>query len=83
MYRLFSFIPIFRGDFLIKSAKRMCICDYIKNRISTLYNLRFDVKKGYKQKIAPDRCKIYCYTLTCVGHNTLKVNFKVKNQNDP
>ena len=46
MYRLFSFIPIFREDFLIKSAKRMCICDYIKNRISTFYSLCFDVKKG-------------------------------------
>ena len=36
MYRFFPCIPIFRGFFfLIKSAKRMCICDYVKNRIGT------------------------------------------------
>ena len=34
MYRLFPCIPIFRG-FFIKSAKRMCIYDCVKNRIGT------------------------------------------------
>ena len=45
MYRLFPCIPIFRG-FFIKSAKRMCICDYVKNRIGTFSNLCFGGKKG-------------------------------------
>ena len=37
MYKLFPCIPIFRGGGggVIKSAKRMCICDYVKNRIGT------------------------------------------------
>ena len=35
MCRLFPRTPIFRGVFLIKSAERMCICDYVKNRIVT------------------------------------------------
>ena len=34
MYSLFPCVPIFRG-FFIKSAKRMCICDDVKNRIGT------------------------------------------------
>ena len=38
MYRLVPCIPIFRG-FFIKSAKRMCICDYVKNRIGTCKNV--------------------------------------------
>ena len=35
MYRLVRCIPIFKGDFFIKSAKRMCVCDYVKNHIGT------------------------------------------------
>ena len=35
MYRLFPCIPIFRGSFFIKSAKKMRIYDYVKNRIGT------------------------------------------------
>ena len=62
MYRLFPCIPIFRG-FFIKSAKRMCICNYVKNRIGTFLNLCFDVKKWYKQIIALDSCKTYCCDL--------------------
>ena len=31
----------FLGVFFIKSAKRMCICDYVKNRIGTCSNLCF------------------------------------------
>ena len=30
MCRLFPCIPIFKGFFFIKSANRMCICDYVK-----------------------------------------------------
>ena len=60
MYRLVPCIPIFRG-FFIKSAKRMCICDYVKNHIGTFWNLCFDVKKGYKQIIVLDSPKTYCY----------------------
>ena len=59
MYRLVPCVPIFRG-FFIKSAKRMCICDYVKNRIDTFKNLCFDVKKGYKQISALDSCKTIC-----------------------
>ena len=64
MYRLFPFIPIFRGVFLLKSAKKMRIYDYVKNCIGTFKNLFFDVKKGYKQVIAPGSCKTYC----CMSH---------------
>ena len=34
MYRLVLVYP-FSGGFFIKSTKRMCICDYIKNGIGT------------------------------------------------
>ena len=36
MYRLFPGIPIFKGFFYIKNRKKICICDYVKNYISTL-----------------------------------------------
>ena len=49
MYRLFPCIPIFRG-FFIKSAKRMCICDYVKNRIGTCKKcVFFSLKKGIRE----------------------------------
>ena len=35
MCGLFPCTPIFKGFFFIKSAKKMCICDYVKNRIDT------------------------------------------------
>ena len=35
MCMLFPCIPIFKGVFFIKSAKRMCIGDYVKNHIGT------------------------------------------------
>ena len=47
MYRLFPCIPIFRV-FFIKSAKKMCICDYVKNRIGTCKKCAFGLEKGYK-----------------------------------
>ena len=59
MYRLVPCIPIFRG-FFIKSAKRMCICDYVKNRIGTCKKCVFWFEKGYKQIIALDSPKTYC-----------------------
>ena len=53
MYRLFPCIPIFRAFFfLIKSAKRMCICDYVKNHFGTCKKCVFRFEKGYKQIIA-------------------------------
>ena len=60
MYRLVPCIPVFRGFFFNKSAKRMCICNYVKNCIGTFQNLCFDVKKGYKQIIVLDHCKTHC-----------------------
>ena len=47
MYRLVPCIPIFRG-FFIKSAKRMCICDYVENRIGSCKKYVFRFEKGYK-----------------------------------
>ena len=47
MYRLFPSIPIFRG-FFIKSAKRVCICDYVKNHIGTCEEYVFWFEKEYK-----------------------------------
>ena len=35
MYRLGPCIPIFRGGVLIKSAKRMCMCEYVIFGIDT------------------------------------------------
>ena len=35
MCRLFACIPIFKGFFLLKNVKRVCICDYDINRIVT------------------------------------------------
>ena len=47
MYRLDRCIPIFRG-FLIKNAKRICICEYVICSIDTFKNLCFDVEKEYQ-----------------------------------
>ena len=59
MYRLFPCIPIFRG-FFIKSAKRMCICDYVKNRIGTCEKCVFRFEKGYKRMNVQDSPKTLC-----------------------
>ena len=60
MSRLFPCIPIFRGVFFIKSAKRMCICNYVKIRIGTCKKCAFRFEKGYKRMSVPDSCKTYC-----------------------
>ena len=47
MYGLLPCIPIFRYVFfLIKSVKRICICDYVKNRIVTCEKCFFRFKNG-------------------------------------
>ena len=46
MCELFPFIPIFKGFFLLKSKKKMCICDYVKNRIVTFKIYGFLGRKG-------------------------------------
>ena len=68
MYRLRPCIPIFRllllllfFFFFIKSAKRMCICDYVKSRIGTCKKCVFWFKKGYKRIIALGNPKTYSY----------------------
>ena len=40
MCRLFSCIPIFRGDFLLKGVKKMSMCVGVKNRTVT-YEKKF------------------------------------------
>ena len=49
MYRLVPCIPILRGFFFMKNAKKMCICEYVIFGVDTFGNLCFDLKKGYKQ----------------------------------
>ena len=42
--------------FLLKSAKKMCICDYVKNRIVTCENVCFGLEKGiskFLHQVAP------------------------------
>ena len=62
MYRLVPSIPILGGGGrgVIKSVKRMCICDYVKHRIGTCKNVFFGLKKGYKQINIQDSPKTYC-----------------------
>ena len=61
MYRLVACIPIL-GSYFIKNAKRMCVCDYVKNQIRTCKNVFFRFEKGYKQIIVLDSSKTYyCY----------------------
>ena len=45
MCRLYPCIPIFRGRWwgLLKSVKKVCICDYDKNRIVTCEKCFFSV----------------------------------------
>ena len=58
MYRLFPCIPIFRG-FLLKSAKKMCICVGVKNHIVTCEKCIFWCEKGYERILALDSPKAY------------------------
>ena len=48
MCRLFPCIPIFREFFLLKSVKKMCTCDYVKNRIVIYEKCIFWCEKRYK-----------------------------------
>ena len=65
MYRLDTCKPVLR-DFFIKRAKRMCICKYVIFSIDIFKTLVFDVRKGYKQIIAPGSCKTYCSSKVCL-----------------
>ena len=74
MCRLFPCIPIFRGFFLLKSVKRMCICDYAKNRIGTCGKCIFWFEKRYKSIIALGSPKTYCLYFQLHKWNTLMEN---------
>ena len=65
MCRLFPCITIFKWFFFIKSAKRMCICDYVKNHIGTCKKCVFWFQKGYKRISVLDSCKTYCLFKPC------------------
>ena len=45
MYRLVPCIPILRG-FFVKSAKKMCICDYVKITLVLVKNVFLGLKKS-------------------------------------
>ena len=53
MCRLFPYIPIFKGVFLVKSVKKMCMCAGVKNHIVTCEKCMFWCEKGYKWILAP------------------------------
>ena len=57
--RLFPCRPIFKGFFLLKSVKSVCICDYDKDRIVTCEKCVFHFELGHKQKSGPSSPKIY------------------------
>ena len=57
MYRLVPCILILGVSFFIKSAKKMCICDYVKNRIGTCKKCAFWFEKGCKRMSALDSFK--------------------------
>ena len=60
MCRLFPCIPIFRWFFFIKSAKKICICDYFKNCINICKKCAFPFEKGYERIIALGNSKTFC-----------------------
>ena len=60
MYRFVPCIPILGGEEVIKSVKRMYICDYVKSHIGTYKNCVFKFEKGYKGISVLDSCKTYC-----------------------
>ena len=66
----------FLGGFLIKSARRMCICEYVKNRIGTYKKCVFGFEEGYKQIIALDSCKTICFVIAkkCGGKEVAKIS---------
>ena len=51
MYRLVACIPIL-GSYFIKNAKRMCVCDYVKNQIRTCKNVFFQFEKGISRLLS-------------------------------
>ena len=60
MCNLFPCTPISRGGVLLKSVKRVCICDYDKNRIATCEKYFLQFERGYKRKSVPGSPKTYC-----------------------
>ena len=50
----------FLGRLFIKSAKKMCICEYVIFGIDTYKKCVFRFEKGYKQIIALGSCKSIC-----------------------
>ena len=87
MYRLIPCTPIlglfFCCCFFIKSAKRMCICDYVKNCIGTCKNVFFGLKKGIsglEHWIAPKHAaqwnleNSFYFTSNPAGNYLFKVN---------
>ena len=51
MYRLGPCIPILRVFFLIKSAKKMCICKYIILVLILVENIFIGLKKSISKKM--------------------------------
>ena len=58
MYRLFPYIPIFRG-FSIKNCQKMCMYVWVKNDIVTCEKFIFCYEKGYEWILALDSPKTY------------------------
>ena len=48
MCRLLPCIPIFRGAFLVKKCKKVCMCVGVKNCIVTCEQFIFWCEKGYE-----------------------------------
>ena len=52
-------VYLFLGVFLLTCVKRVCICNYDKNRIATCEKCFLQFKWGYKQKSVPGSPKSY------------------------
>ena len=61
MCGLFPCIPILRWFFLRKSAKQICMCDWVTNHIATCEKYFFRFKWGYKRISGPGSPKTYCF----------------------
>ena len=78
--QVWSLYTHFRGVFLIKNTKRMCICEYVKNRIGIIKNVFLGLKKGISRLLSQIAAKTYCFSITLNNCYEIVENFELKLQ---
>ena len=75
MCRLFSCIPIFKGFFLIRKCKNICLRDIMKVSLLPVKSVFINVEKGMSELGGLTRPNTYClHNASASVHGNIKKN---------